>query len=345
MEALRNHVRDQEAKIVLQVVLSAAGLRQEGVRSLEAMFGEPRWPVAWIEFPHGDDKRVAVSQTYAVSAASVDSIEADGQIVGSLFESGHARFCLLGNVMPSNLSLPNPAQARQVLEKIDSVLRQVDMSFHNVVRTWLYADRILSWYDDFNRARNTFFADHGVSGRMVPASTGIGMSNPAGAALVANALAAQPKDQNTAIGEVRSPLQCPAPEYRSCFSRAVEVGMPDWRCLYVSGTASIDHTGATAHEGDIDRQIDLTMEVVRNILASRGMNWADVSRAVAYFRDLKDSSRLGHYISRKRIPAMPVAAVQADMCRESLLFELEADAMTHREARAAPVSGINEGEE
>jgi enamine deaminase RidA (YjgF/YER057c/UK114 family) len=161
----------------------------------------------------------------------------------------------------------------------------------------------------------------------MPASTGIGAGNCAGVAVVAEALAIKAKEQNIHIYEVPSPLQCPASDYKSSFSRAVEVVLPDHRRLYVSGTASIEPGGRTAHVGDVEKQIALTMDVVEAILASRQMGWSDVSRAIAYFKDIQDASLLDSYCSKKRLPLLPMAVAHGDICRDDLLFEIEVDAV------------------
>ena len=65
---------------------------------------------------------------------------------------------------------------------------------------------------------------------------------------------------------VPSPLQCPALDYGSSFSRAVELVAGDHRRLFVSGTASISPEGHTLHVGDVDAQVARTMEVVEAML-------------------------------------------------------------------------------
>lgn len=47
------------------------------------------------------------------------------------------------------------------------------MDFSHVIRTWFYNNRLLDWYEEFNRARDTFFESRGVFDRLVPASTGL----------------------------------------------------------------------------------------------------------------------------------------------------------------------------
>jgi len=200
------------------------------------------------------------------------------------------------------------------------------MDFSNVIRTWLYLDQLLKWYDDFNEVRTDFFDEYGVFDNLVPASTGIGVSNPAGAALVSDAFAIQPKNGDVTIEAVPSPLQCPALDYKSSFSRAVEIRSAAQRSLLISGTASIHPGGATAHVGDVRKQIALTMEVVEAILKSRDMAWEDTVRGIAYFRYGADAPLLEEYCREAGLPDLPMAIAHADVCRDDLLFEVEIDA-------------------
>jgi hypothetical protein len=156
------------------------------------------------------------------------------------------------------------------------------------------------------------------------------MSNPLGAAILCSALAVRPKGDNIRLQEVESPVQCPAPDYRSSFSRAVEIAAPGSRSLHVSGTASIGRDGLTAHIGDVDRQIELTLEAVRRLLLCRRMDWPDVNRAVAYFADLRDLPRLTRCLESQGISDLPLAIARADICRDDLLFEMEIEAATGR---------------
>ena len=104
----------------------------------------------------------------------------------------------------------------------------------------------------------------------------------------------------------------------------------DHRRLYISGTASIEPGGATAHVGDVDKQIDLTMDVVEAILESRDMGWSDTTRAAAYFKDVESIPAFASYCRAKGLPPLPVAIAHSDICRDDLLFEIEMDAVVAR---------------
>jgi enamine deaminase RidA (YjgF/YER057c/UK114 family) len=203
------------------------------------------------------------------------------------------------------------------------------MRFSNVVRTWLYLDDLLSWYDDFNAVRTRFFKERRVFDGLVPASTGVSGSHRSGAALVAELFAVAPKDGSVHVSGVPSPLQCPAPRYGSSFSRAVEIATPEYRRLLISGTASIGPDGRSLYIDDLDAQIACTVEVVRAILESRSMGWRDVSRAIAYVKHAEDAGAFERHASAHGLPPLPLLTVQNGVCREELLFELELDAVAN----------------
>jgi enamine deaminase RidA (YjgF/YER057c/UK114 family) len=213
---------------------------------------------------------------------------------------------------------------------MEAGLRDAGLNFSHVVRTWFYLDDILDWYGPFNAVRNQFFTERNVFQGVVPASTGVGMRNPAGAALTGAVLAVKPLAPEVKVFAVPSPLQCPALDYQSSFSRAVEVQTSKQRHLYISGTASIDPAGHSLHRGDVDKQIELTMAVVEAILQSRKMDWSDTSGAVGYFKDLRDVARFEAYCRSHGLSSLPVKPVEATICRTELLFEIELEASTAR---------------
>lgn len=160
----------------------------------------------------------------------------------------------------------------------------------------------------------------------MPASTGIGADNADGTALTLGLLAVEPRSGAAGVREVPSPLQGPAGDYGSSFSRAVELTLGGARKLFVSGTASIDLDGRTVHTGDVAGQIECTVAVLEALLASRGMGWGDVTRAIAYVREARDAAAWDAF-ARTRLPALPVVVAHCHICRDDLLFEMELDAL------------------
>ncbi|MDH7571353.1 MAG: hypothetical protein QHJ73_17380, partial [Armatimonadota bacterium] len=293
MERLVAAARDRGAAILKQLVFGRVSAHAPALAALEEAGRD--WPVTWVEGAPCAGGEVAGVQAYAVAGAEVESVFQDGRPVARFFEDAHARYCFLGDVRPPDPTAPRPQQARCVFESMEAALRQAGMECLQLVRTWLFLDRLLEWYHEFNPVRTRFFTERGIFDALVPASTGIGGSNPSGTALVAEALAVLPRDSSVWAAEVLSPLQCPARRYGSSFSRAAELITPGARRLFVSGTASIEVDGKTAHVGDLDAQVDLTMRVVEAILCQRGMGFHNVSRAVAYYKHGDDCQALDRY--------------------------------------------------
>ncbi len=282
-------------------------------------------PIGWVE--NAQAHNLLGVYIWLIAGTPVARIESNGKVLGSVFEDDCARYCRLVGLLPARAEQLRPDQAQAVLREMDSALQNKGFDFSNVFRTWFYNDDILAWYGDFNAVRTRFFTEKKVFDGLLPASTGIGGGNAASAALTAGVLALEPKGEAVQVSEVPSPFQSSATDYGSSFSRAVEVRLPDHRRIYVSGTASIDEAGKTVFVGDCGAQVKQTMEVVQAILQSRGMGWADVTRALAYFKRAEDAPLLAQYRQENELAPFPVIVAENDVCRDELLFEIEVDAV------------------
>jgi enamine deaminase RidA (YjgF/YER057c/UK114 family) len=106
----------------------------------------------------------------------------------------------------------------------------------------------------------------------------------------------------------------------------MEIGCLRGRRLLISGTASIAHGGQTLWPGNLNRQINLTMGVVEAILESRGFAFSDITRATAYFKNRTGIPAFAAWCAGRNLRSLPFVAAQCGICRNDLLFELEADA-------------------
>jgi enamine deaminase RidA (YjgF/YER057c/UK114 family) len=343
-EKVMRVVREAGATVLRQDVFGTPAGLGAIPGSIRKVCGEVDWPVSWIEEGCSQGEMLTGTHLEAVAGAPVRRILLDGAVAGSVFDNADGVYCRLAGICAGDVRKPRVAQAREVFERMEKALNQAGMAFTDVARTWFYVDRILEWYPDFNAARSGFFEERGVSGRMLPASTGVGGGNPAGSALVGDALAVVPRGGSSAlrICGVSSPLQCPAMSYRSSFSRAVEMDNGDCRRLYVSGTASIDSQGNTVHNGDVLGQIDLTLDAVAALLKSRGMGWGDVIRAIAYVKDGSNAALYRRRAAERGMAGIPQVVTENDICRPDLLFEIEVDAVA---AAAPPRRERNAGNE
>ncbi len=337
LERLAALLKTHNASVVRHEVFGSLAAQSDFAVALQRLFGEQPWPVTFVEGASCEDQSVAGMHVMAVAGTRVESLAFAGRVVGRIFHDGHARHCVLGDIWPADLSAPREQQAMQVFENIEAALNRAGMSLPNVARTWLFLDDILAWYGPLNQVRREFFERRHLFDHTVPASTGIGVKNLAGAALVAGAWAVEPTNGSLFVGEVGSPMQCPAPAYGSCFSRAVEIVTPGWRRMFISGTASIAPNGDSVCAGDLDGQIDLTMQVVRAILVSRELDYSDVTRATAYLRNPADAPLFRKWCVKLGLENWPLVTTQAVVCRDELLFEIEVDAMapTGRNATSA----------
>jgi len=308
------------------IVLGSVSANAAGMQALEKALGRVNWPVTWVEGADCDGRPVAGIQIHAFTG-KVERIQIDGRVVGSVFTAGGARQCLVGGLSPTDKSLSRSEQTRLTLEKLQTVLARAGLELADTVRTWFYLENILSWYDDFNQARTKIYSAMKFRNGSIPASTGVAAKNPAGTALALAAWAFRPLEPGARAEEIASPLQCPAPAYGSSFSRAMELTAPTGqRRIFISGTASIAPGGKTEWVGDVRKQIDLTMDVVEAILTSREMTFANFTRATAYFRNPADVGVFAEWLAAHGQEQMPVISAQCDVCRDDLLFELEADA-------------------
>jgi enamine deaminase RidA (YjgF/YER057c/UK114 family) len=315
-----------QAEILEMRIFSAIDTYRDCNEALIGQFGHVDWPVTYIYGDSSMGGTIAGIQLHAISGVSVAPVCLGGSSIGRMFEDDYARYCLLGNLQSADRSRSREAQARDTFENMEKGLALAGMDLSCVVRTWFFISDILEWYPEFNAVRTEAYAAKGMFDRYVPASTGIGGGNPGDVAVVAVAMAMQAKGDDVLVREIPSPLQCPARDYGSSFSRAAEISSPDFRSVLVSGTASIDRNGSTMHAADVEAQIGRTLEVVEAILQSRGMDFADVIRGNAYFKHPGDFEVLSGYSSHYGLPTGRVVVSHADICRDDLLFEIELDA-------------------
>ncbi len=326
-QRVASFLRDEDLQVVSQEVFGRAPEDPEGL--LNGSFGEVQWPVTWVQECNPARTGFCGTQMWTVRGTDLEVLRRDGQVVGTVLEDEHAKYYRLGGLLPPNTEVDATEQSRLLFDYAEDILHSLGIHFPTVVRTWFFNKAILDWYGDFNRVRDAFFKTEYVFDGVVPSSTGIAgyPPGPDGAALVAGLLAVVPKSDEVTAQMVPSPLQGPALDYGSSFSRATEVNAPGLRRLFVSGTASIDPEGATIHLGQTYEQLEETLRVVGAILESRGMGWEDVTRALAYFKNGADIGCFGRHAKAVGLPELPVLVVENDVCRGDLLFEIELDAV------------------
>ncbi|HTS31174.1 MAG TPA: Rid family hydrolase [Bryobacteraceae bacterium] len=130
-----------------------------------------------------------------------------------------------------------------------------------------------------------------------------------------------------------------AGEYGSSFSRGLRIDLNGLSVLLISGTASVDEYGRTAHVGDFRAQCRRTYRNISALLESEGATWKDVVRTTCYLRDIErdyaafNEERTTFFRLQGLDPLPASTGIQAILCRPDLLVEIEAIAMfvRHRE--------------
>jgi enamine deaminase RidA (YjgF/YER057c/UK114 family) len=125
----------------------------------------------------------------------------------------------------------------------------------------------------------------------------------------------------------------------SSFTRGIRFDIGDKTMLLISGTASIDDAGETVHTGDFRAQLWRTYRNISALLESEGATWHDIVRTTCYLRDIeRDYRDFNHvrtaffdWLGLDPLPAS--TGIQARLCREDLLVEIEAIAVVPKGGR------------
>ncbi|MFP4488715.1 MAG: hypothetical protein ACLFN1_05385 [Bacteroidales bacterium] len=237
-----------------------------------------------------------------------------------------SRLHYISGIQP-NISGDGYAQTYNAFMTLKTCLEKNHIDYKGLARTWLYLDNILDWYDKFNLARSDFFNKEGIYNKLIPASTGIGLGNHCVSCLSLSAFAVSEKGRDKVVRVIESPMQCPAQDYKSSFSRAVEIDMQKSKKLMISGTASIDSEGCTVYPDSIIKQVDHTMKVVKAILEKGGYLWENTVRGIAYFPEPENARYFIDYCSKNNIDSSYFLLTAGTVCRKDLVFELELDAV------------------
>lgn len=278
-------------------------------------------------------------------------------------EADGIRWIHCGDVRPDP---PTPDAYGESLAAFNRMQRRLEAAgagFDQVVRTWIYVNRITAEqagrerYKELNRARTDFYAGIRFAGRVragtppgtsFPASTGIGTG---GDRITMACLAMQSSRPDVFIVPLENPQQTPAFAYQPLyspqspkFSRAMAVVQGHFITTLISGTASIVDS-RTVHPGNADRQTRQTIENIENLVSAENFARHGLPGAGA---TLKDVAKLRVYVKRpedyetcrraveQALPGVPAIYLQADVCRPDLLVEIEAVTFSPLQPSAPP---------
>jgi enamine deaminase RidA (YjgF/YER057c/UK114 family) len=203
----------------------------------------------------------------------------------------------------------------------EALLQQAGMEFSDVVRAWIHLREMDRDYGDLNLARREFFKARGID--PVPASTGIGGGPVSSAHDLCLGIYAVKAGHPPLRTVMTSPTLNEAGEYGADFVRGMKMVEANKVALHVSGTASIDEAGRTAHVGDFDAQADRMLVNVAALLDGQGATYGDIVSAVTYVKEPVNAERLRQKFSQAGFDGFPNVMVEARVCRPDLLCETE----------------------
>ena len=144
-----------------------------------------------------------------------------------------------------------------------------------------------------------------------------------------------PKRSITALEVLNEAYEYPKP---SSFSRGMCVDLPGATMLFLSGTASVDEKGLTAHVGDFNAKCLRTYRNLTQLLAAEKASWHDVVWTTCYLQDIDRDYEAFNKVRSMFLTAIgldPLPAstgIQARLCRPELLVEIQVIAIVPRAA-------------
>jgi enamine deaminase RidA (YjgF/YER057c/UK114 family) len=260
---------------------------------------------------------------------------------GRGWKKGDCTYLVLHNIQSlggnRNTTYNAANQASQMIDRARNILESQGASYRDVVRTWFYLSDILGWYDEFNRARNERYSEIGImpgsrDKLMLPASTGIRGDNSQGAMCAMDLLAiVGSKDARPYIRRMSSVRQKDAFCYGSSFSRGVFIGESDTNLIQVSGTAAIDKEGKSLHPNDSSSQIACTLDNVEALIGQEGALLSDIAAATVFVKRPRDAEVFWEIAQSRGLNEFPGICIVADVCRDELLFEMDAEAAFNKQ--------------
>ena len=242
-----------------------------------------------------------------------------------LYEVTHGHYRHLWNGSANNLAANSEYQTRLLFNEYIMQLSEEGCTLAaNCLRTWLFVNDIDLNYGGVVRARNQVFFTQGLTHEThFIASTGIGgrqqdpnvlcqMDNYAVKGLQAEQihyLYAQTHLNRTS-------------DYGVSFERGTRIDYGDRRHVLISGTASINNKGLILYEGDVISQTQRMWDNVEALLAEADCTFNDTTHIIVYLRDVADY-HVVRQLFHERFPQKPCIIVQAPVCRQGWLVEME----------------------
>ena len=134
-----------------------------------------------------------------------------------------------------------------------------------------------------------------------------------------------PPESRPLVRQLSNPGQQDAFQYGSAFSRGALIRQPDVSLIQVSGTAAIDEQGQSLYPGDVRAQIDCTFDKIAALIGQEGATLTDIAAACVFVKRPEDALVYQERAAARGLSNLPAVIMVADVCREELLFEMDAE--------------------
>jgi hypothetical protein len=259
--------------------------------------------------------------------------------------------------MGSSLAEENTeTAAKAAFEAMYEILLKEQMTFNHIIRQWNYIGKILHYdphnsqsiqhYQLFNEVRHNYYRNHRkVPG--FPAATGIGMKFDG--VMIDCCAVATDKDNDIQVISIKNPKQVNAHAYGQDvlkgspiydkkekqppkFERAKLLVQNNKSRLFVSGTASIIGQD-TVGIGDVNLQTRITIENIETLISRDNLllycpqlkAFPDKYCYIRVYVKHANHIPVVKSICKTHFGNIPASYIEADICRDELLVEIEAE--------------------
>lgn len=245
--------------------------------------------------------------------------------------------------------LPLTDQIHFSFEAVLRILEQEGMTLADIVRQWNYVPRILEiqkdgekqlqHYQVFNEIRQMYYSASAFADGY-PSATGIGTSF-GNYDLDFFALKCSPSVEKIGLS---NPMQQDAYKYEQSFlvgdtltgqtkktplfERAKILKSKERVLIFISGTASIIGQ-ETIGIGDVKRQTEITINNIHELISRLDVpQKTHFTYLRAYIKNINDFQAV-RTICENSFTDIPISYLQADVCRDNLLVEMEGAVLMH----------------
>lgn len=272
---------------------------------------------------------------YGISRNNVqiENVVDNNKIVGKMWRVNDTKGIIINRITDTNNSHSDFQKNYEIFSTANRILKKYNFNFKDVIRTWCYIPKIDKQYCHFNKARNRFFEEVGLLKKItdyndyekiyLPASTGIGCSNPYSNSTLMDLYAIVNNDNTYSINNENGNKQKSAFRYGAAFSRSIIFSNKTSTHLFLSGTASIDENGNTVNIGNIDMQIEKTFDVIKSLISTPNIHLNQLMEGTIFIKNKDYAKSYLKYLESNHIDNFPAIICIADVCRPDLLFEMD----------------------